>query len=130
MARVFSPGLVRHLFLVFSVLAFGFWHKGGKIFIWEGYSLYNFLQKLLPEVTVREFWILCIWIRNIWNITISMGSGRRGEQLTEKERVDSSGFEKKQDATEAHLFSDCYPYNELWIILMCFLAHPSTALGN
>lgn len=59
-----------------------------------------------------------------------MGSGRRGEQLTEKERVDSSGFEKEQDATEAHLFSDCYPYNELRIILMCFLAHPSTALGN
>ena len=55
MARVFSPGLVRHLFLVFSVLAFGFRHKGGKIFTWEGYSLYNFLQKLLPEVTVREF---------------------------------------------------------------------------
>ena len=58
-----------------------------------------------------------------------MGSGRRGEQLTEKERVDSSGFEKEQDATEAHLFSDCYPYNELRNI-SCFLAHPSTALGN
>ena len=59
-----------------------------------------------------------------------MGSGLRGEQLIEIERVVSSDIEKKQEAKEAHLFSDCYPYNELRIILMCFLAHPSTALGN
>lgn len=55
MARVFSPGLVRHLCFVFSVLAFGFDTKGIKFSHGRDTAFTIFLLKFLPEVTVRKF---------------------------------------------------------------------------
>ena len=46
MARVFSPGLVRHLCFVFSVLAFGFDAKG-KNFHMGGIQPLQFFDKIL-----------------------------------------------------------------------------------